>query len=239
MAFTWLVPWSPVYCVCRYFMVFYLPSDNQTNFTSMPSRVPPSLTRTSAVPSLTFKVPCRKCLLIPRSPMSKRRPSMTCAQNTVLFCLCQCLNSDVVQPRKLPFPCQKAPAPLIVLRTVPTPAPQPLLTNVSTRCLNGGSWRNGQAPCTIVAKSNGSPRFCVDYRHTLNRHIIRKSWPMPNLESCLGAVPAWMPLGTHSTYLSPTSSARSGSYRWQKSTSTEAPSSPQAASTVLNACPLE
>ena len=44
------------------------------------------------------------------------------------------------------------------------------------------------SPCTIVAKSNGSPRFCVDYRHTLNRHIIRKSWPMPNLESCLNAV---------------------------------------------------
>ena len=44
------------------------------------------------------------------------------------------------------------------------------------------------SPCTIVAKSNGSPRFCVDYRHTLNRHIIRKSWPMPNLESCLDAV---------------------------------------------------
>lgn len=44
------------------------------------------------------------------------------------------------------------------------------------------------SPCTIVAKSNGSPRFCVDYRHTLNRHIVRKSWPMPNLESCLDAV---------------------------------------------------
>ena len=44
------------------------------------------------------------------------------------------------------------------------------------------------SPCTIVAKSNGSPRFCVDYRHTLNRNIIRKTWPMPNLESCLDAV---------------------------------------------------
>ena len=44
------------------------------------------------------------------------------------------------------------------------------------------------SPCTVVAKSNGSPRFCVDFRHTLNRHIIRKTWPMPNLESCLDAV---------------------------------------------------
>ena len=44
------------------------------------------------------------------------------------------------------------------------------------------------SPCTLVAKKNGSPRFCVDYRHTLNRHIVRKSWPLPNLDSCLDAV---------------------------------------------------
>lgn len=44
------------------------------------------------------------------------------------------------------------------------------------------------SPVTIVAKKNGSPRFCVDYRHTLNRHIVRKSWPLPNLETCLDAV---------------------------------------------------
>ena len=36
------------------------------------------------------------------------------------------------------------------------------------------------SPCTLVAKKNGSPRFCVDYRHTLNRHIVRNSWPLPN-----------------------------------------------------------
>ena len=39
------------------------------------------------------------------------------------------------------------------------------------------------SPCTIVAKSNSSPCFCVDYCHTLKHHIIRKSWPIPNLES--------------------------------------------------------
>ena len=33
-----------------------------------------------------------------------------------------------------------------------------------------------------------SPRFCVDYRNTLNRHIVRKTWPMPNIESHLDAV---------------------------------------------------
>ena len=37
-------------------------------------------------------------------------------------------------------------------------------------------------------QKNGSRRFCVCYRHTLNRHIIRKTWPMPGLESCLDAV---------------------------------------------------
>ena len=33
-----------------------------------------------------------------------------------------------------------------------------------------------------MTKANGSPRFCV-YRNTLNRDIIRKTWPMPNFES--------------------------------------------------------
>ena len=44
------------------------------------------------------------------------------------------------------------------------------------------------SPVTIVAKKNGSPRFCVDYRHTLNRHIVRKSWPLPHLETCVDSV---------------------------------------------------
>ena len=42
--------------------------------------------------------------------------------------------------------------------------------------------------CTLVAEKNGSARFCVDYRHILNRHIVRTSWPLPNLESSLDGV---------------------------------------------------
>ena len=44
------------------------------------------------------------------------------------------------------------------------------------------------SPCCIVARPDGTPRFCVDYRHTLNRHIIRKSWPMLNAADHLDAV---------------------------------------------------
>ena len=44
------------------------------------------------------------------------------------------------------------------------------------------------SPCTLVAKKNGVPRFCVYYRHTLNGHIVRKSWPFPSLGYCLDAV---------------------------------------------------
>ena len=44
------------------------------------------------------------------------------------------------------------------------------------------------SPVTIVSKADGSPRFCVDYRHTLNRHLVRKTWPMPNIDTHLDAV---------------------------------------------------
>ena len=40
----------------------------------------------------------------------------------------------------------------------------------------------------LSQKKNGSSRFCVDYRHTLNHSIVRKCWPLPNLDSCLDAV---------------------------------------------------
>ena len=44
------------------------------------------------------------------------------------------------------------------------------------------------SPVTVVSKADGSPRFCVDYRNTLNRQLIRKTWPMPNIETHLDAV---------------------------------------------------
>ena len=51
-------------------------------------------------------------------------------------------------------------------------------------CENGAQLRNGlvlgEAHVPLSPKKNGSPRFCVDYRHAL-----RTTWPIPNLESCL------------------------------------------------------
>ena len=44
------------------------------------------------------------------------------------------------------------------------------------------------SPVTLVSKHDGSPRFCVDYRSTVNKSIIRESWPMPHIESRLDAV---------------------------------------------------
>ena len=39
------------------------------------------------------------------------------------------------------------------------------------------------SPVCIVAKADGSPRFCVDYRATINRFLVRETWPMPDIES--------------------------------------------------------
>ena len=41
---------------------------------------------------------------------------------------------------------------------------------------------------TIVAKSDGSPRLCVDYRSTINKSLVRKSWPMPDMEALIDTV---------------------------------------------------
>ena len=47
----------------------------------------------------------------------------------------------------------------------------------------------GQAsPVTIVARKDGQPRFCVDCQRTLNKHFIRKTWPMANHEDNVDTV---------------------------------------------------
>ena len=39
------------------------------------------------------------------------------------------------------------------------------------------------SPVTIVARKDGQPRFCVDYRTIINKHLIRKTWLMANLDN--------------------------------------------------------
>ena len=36
---------------------------------------------------------------------------------------------------------------------------------------------------TIVAKPDGSPWFCVGNRSTINKSLISKTWPMPDMEA--------------------------------------------------------
>ena len=43
-------------------------------------------------------------------------------------------------------------------------------------------WSPWASPVTIVAHKDGQPRFCVDYWSTINKHLIRKTWPMASLE---------------------------------------------------------
>ncbi|CAB1105069.1 unnamed protein product [Ectocarpus sp. CCAP 1310/34] len=44
------------------------------------------------------------------------------------------------------------------------------------------------SPVTLVARKDGKPRFCVDFRSTVNKHLIRKTWPLANMESNLDSV---------------------------------------------------
>ncbi|CAM9654888.1 unnamed protein product, partial [Choristocarpus tenellus] len=32
------------------------------------------------------------------------------------------------------------------------------------------------------------PRFCVDFRGTINKHLIRNSWPLPSMDECLSTL---------------------------------------------------
>ena len=52
------------------------------------------------------------------------------------------------------------------------------------------------SPCTLVAKKNGSTLLRVDCRHILSRHIVRKSWPVPNPGACLDTVVGVKPIST-------------------------------------------
>ena len=59
---------------------------------------------------------------------------------------------------------------------------------------HGCSWSCGEAikplgiSFSIVACKDGQPRFCVDYRRTLNKLLIRKPWPMATLERNLDSL---------------------------------------------------
>ena len=44
------------------------------------------------------------------------------------------------------------------------------------------------SPVCIVAKADGSPRFCVDYKTTINKFLVRETWPMLDIESHIDTV---------------------------------------------------
>ena len=44
------------------------------------------------------------------------------------------------------------------------------------------------SPVCIVAKSDGSPRFYIDYRTTINKFLVRETWPMPDVKSHIDTV---------------------------------------------------
>ena len=39
-----------------------------------------------------------------------------------------------------------------------------------------------------LSKADGSLRFCVDYRTTINKFLVRETWPMPDIESHIDIV---------------------------------------------------
>ena len=41
--------------------------------------------------------------------------------------------------------------------------------------------------CT-VAKADGLPRFCVDYKTIINKFLVREAWPMPDIDSHIDTV---------------------------------------------------
>ena len=45
----------------------------------------------------------------------------------------------------------------------------------------------GSTVC-IVAKADGSPRFCVDYSNTSNKFLVRETRSMPDIESHINTI---------------------------------------------------
>ena len=44
------------------------------------------------------------------------------------------------------------------------------------------------SPVCIFTKADGSPLFCVGYRTTINKFLVRETWPMPDIESHIDTV---------------------------------------------------
>ena len=40
----------------------------------------------------------------------------------------------------------------------------------------------------MVVTADGTSRFCVDHRTTINKFLIRETWPMPDIESHIDTV---------------------------------------------------
>ena len=47
------------------------------------------------------------------------------------------------------------------------------------------AWRS---PVCTIAKADGSTRFCGDYRNTINKFLVRETWPMSDIESHIDTV---------------------------------------------------
>ena len=54
--------------------------------------------------------------------------------------------------------------------------------------LSRRSQMNGDHPYVFVAKADRSSRFCVNYRTTINKFLVRETRPMPDIESHIDTV---------------------------------------------------
>ena len=91
------------------------------------------------------------------------------------------------------FPCRNKPIQLIITCIGLT---NPRAQEVIDKCvesmesddINEKSPSAWGSPVCIVAKADGSPRFCVDYRNTTYKFFIRETWPMPDIESHIDTI---------------------------------------------------